>query len=105
MKMVVVTETHPVLNTAFSTDKVQISGGIKDKLVYSYELTLVFFSWVCVCLSVLVNSQLHFPSYFPENAESAELKQFFDLNYSHIYYVFFENFVTIEVSLKQKGKF
>uniref|UniRef100_A0A3Q3GC22 Ral GTPase activating protein catalytic subunit alpha 1 n=1 Tax=Labrus bergylta TaxID=56723 RepID=A0A3Q3GC22_9LABR len=40
-----------------------------------------------------------------ENAEPAELKQFFDLNYSHIYYVFFENFVTIEVSLKQKGKF
>lgn len=40
---------------------------------------------------------------FPENAESSELKQFFDLNYSHIYYVFFENFVTIEVSLKQKG--
>ncbi|XP_056867628.1 ral GTPase-activating protein subunit alpha-1 isoform X8 [Takifugu flavidus] len=38
-----------------------------------------------------------------ENAESSELKQFFDLNYSHIYYVFFENFVTIEVSLKQKG--
>uniref|UniRef100_A0A674NRH4 Ral GTPase activating protein catalytic subunit alpha 1 n=1 Tax=Takifugu rubripes TaxID=31033 RepID=A0A674NRH4_TAKRU len=38
-----------------------------------------------------------------ENAESSELKQFFDLNYSHIYYVFFENFVTIEVGLKQKG--
>ncbi|XP_076027606.1 ral GTPase-activating protein subunit alpha-1 [Genypterus blacodes] len=38
-----------------------------------------------------------------ENAESSELKQFFDLNYSHIYYVFFENFVTIEVSLRQKG--
>ncbi|XP_075879594.1 ral GTPase-activating protein subunit alpha-1 isoform X2 [Nelusetta ayraudi] len=38
-----------------------------------------------------------------ENAEPAELKQFFDLNYSHIYYVFFENFITIEVSLKQKG--
>ncbi|XP_071327333.1 ral GTPase-activating protein subunit alpha-1 isoform X6 [Trachinotus anak] len=38
-----------------------------------------------------------------ENAEPAELKQFFDLHYSHIYYVFFENFVTIEVSLKQKG--
>ncbi|XP_054470547.1 ral GTPase-activating protein subunit alpha-1 isoform X3 [Anoplopoma fimbria] len=38
-----------------------------------------------------------------ENAEQSELKQFFDLNYSHIYYVFFENFVTIEVSLKQKG--
>ncbi|XP_077396157.1 ral GTPase-activating protein subunit alpha-1 isoform X7 [Festucalex cinctus] len=38
-----------------------------------------------------------------ENAEPPELKQFFDQNYSHIYYVFFENFVTIEVSLKQKG--
>uniref|UniRef100_A0A8C2XV64 Ral GTPase activating protein catalytic subunit alpha 1 n=1 Tax=Cyclopterus lumpus TaxID=8103 RepID=A0A8C2XV64_CYCLU len=38
-----------------------------------------------------------------ENAEPSELKQFFDVNYSHIYYVFFENFVTIEVSLKQKG--
>ncbi|XP_061897651.1 ral GTPase-activating protein subunit alpha-1 isoform X8 [Entelurus aequoreus] len=38
-----------------------------------------------------------------ENAESSELKQFFDLNYSHIYYVFFENFITIEVNLKQKG--
>ncbi|XP_066550787.1 ral GTPase-activating protein subunit alpha-1 isoform X2 [Amia ocellicauda] len=38
-----------------------------------------------------------------ENADSIDLKNFFDQNYSHIYYVFFENFVTIEVSLKQKG--
>ncbi|KAG2457840.1 RGPA1 protein, partial [Polypterus senegalus] len=38
-----------------------------------------------------------------ENAESTELKHFFEHNYSHIYYVFFENFVSIEVSLKQKG--
>uniref|UniRef100_A0A5F8HBI2 Ral GTPase activating protein catalytic subunit alpha 1 n=1 Tax=Monodelphis domestica TaxID=13616 RepID=A0A5F8HBI2_MONDO len=38
-----------------------------------------------------------------ENAESIDLKQFFDQHFSHIYYVFFENFVTIEVSLKQKG--
>uniref|UniRef100_A0A4W5JA78 Ral GTPase activating protein catalytic subunit alpha 1 n=1 Tax=Hucho hucho TaxID=62062 RepID=A0A4W5JA78_9TELE len=38
-----------------------------------------------------------------ENAESGDLKNFFDQYYSHIYYVFFENFVTIEVSLKQKG--
>uniref|UniRef100_A0A8C0BN22 Ral GTPase activating protein catalytic subunit alpha 1 n=1 Tax=Buteo japonicus TaxID=224669 RepID=A0A8C0BN22_9AVES len=41
--------------------------------------------------------------YFSENAESIDLKQFFDLHFSHIYYVFFENFVTIEVGLKQKG--
>ncbi|XP_071971628.1 ral GTPase-activating protein subunit alpha-1 isoform X5 [Engystomops pustulosus] len=38
-----------------------------------------------------------------ENAESFDLKQFFDQNFSHIYYVFFENFVIIETSLKQKG--
>uniref|UniRef100_A0A8C7H3D6 Ral GTPase activating protein catalytic subunit alpha 1 n=1 Tax=Oncorhynchus kisutch TaxID=8019 RepID=A0A8C7H3D6_ONCKI len=37
-----------------------------------------------------------------ENAESGDLKHFFDQYYSHIYYVFFENFVIIEVSLKQK---
>ncbi|XP_063803931.1 ral GTPase-activating protein subunit alpha-1 isoform X2 [Pseudophryne corroboree] len=38
-----------------------------------------------------------------ENAESIDLKQFFEQNFSHIYYVFFENFVIIETSLKQKG--
>ncbi|XP_014883508.1 ral GTPase-activating protein subunit alpha-1 isoform X1 [Poecilia latipinna] len=38
-----------------------------------------------------------------ENSEAPDLKQFFDMYYSHIYYVFFENFVNIEVSLKQKG--
>ncbi|XP_009695676.1 PREDICTED: ral GTPase-activating protein subunit alpha-1, partial [Cariama cristata] len=38
-----------------------------------------------------------------KNAESIDLKQFFDLHFSNIYYVFFENFVTIEVGLKQKG--
>ncbi|XP_045065044.1 ral GTPase-activating protein subunit alpha-1-like [Coregonus clupeaformis] len=38
-----------------------------------------------------------------ENAESGDLKHFFDQYYSHIYYVFFENLVIIEVSLKQKG--
>lgn len=42
---------------------------------------------------------------FSDNAESIDLKQFFDLHFSHIYYVFFENFVTIEVSLKQKGEY
>ncbi|XP_056402897.1 ral GTPase-activating protein subunit alpha-1 isoform X1 [Hyla sarda] len=38
-----------------------------------------------------------------ENAESIDLKQFFEQNFSDIYYVFFENFVLIETSLKQKG--
>ncbi|KAJ1102912.1 hypothetical protein NDU88_000351 [Pleurodeles waltl] len=40
-----------------------------------------------------------------ENAETIDLKQFFEQNYSHIYYVFFENFVIIETSLKQKDFF
>uniref|UniRef100_A0A8C7MFP8 Ral GTPase activating protein catalytic subunit alpha 1 n=1 Tax=Oncorhynchus kisutch TaxID=8019 RepID=A0A8C7MFP8_ONCKI len=37
-----------------------------------------------------------------ENAESGDLKHFFDQYYSHIYYVFFENFVIIEVSHKSQ---
>ncbi|XP_069494538.1 ral GTPase-activating protein subunit alpha-1 isoform X6 [Ambystoma mexicanum] len=40
-----------------------------------------------------------------ENAEAIDLKLFFDQNYSHLYYVFFENFVIIESSLKQKDFF
>ncbi|CAG09858.1 unnamed protein product [Tetraodon nigroviridis] len=50
---------------------------------------------MCLLGPIFVNKE--------KNADSSELKQFFDFNYSHIYYVFFENFVTIEVSLKQKG--
>ena len=50
------------------------------------------------------NTTSFFFSSLVENAEPAELKHFFDQNYSHIYYVFFENFVSIEVNLKQKGK-
>lgn len=51
-----------------------------------------------------MNNNLKTFCYFTENAESIDLKQFFDQHFSHIYYVFFENFVTIEASLKQKGK-
>uniref|UniRef100_A0A8C6XMI1 Ral GTPase activating protein catalytic subunit alpha 2 n=1 Tax=Naja naja TaxID=35670 RepID=A0A8C6XMI1_NAJNA len=36
---------------------------------------------------------------------SAELKQFFEINYSQIYLIFYESFVTLETSLKQKGKY
>lgn len=50
------------------------------------------------------SDSLFFVLFFVENAEPAELKHLFEQNYSHIYYVFFENFVTIEVNLKQKGK-
>ncbi|XP_041418604.1 ral GTPase-activating protein subunit alpha-2 isoform X3 [Xenopus laevis] len=38
-----------------------------------------------------------------DNQESGELKQFFEASYSHIYFIFYENFITLESSLKLKG--
>ncbi|XP_035686818.1 ral GTPase-activating protein subunit alpha-1-like [Branchiostoma floridae] len=38
-----------------------------------------------------------------ENTEQDEVKQFFDLYYSHIYQVFYDNFILVETSLKQKA--
>ncbi|KFV70898.1 Ral GTPase-activating protein subunit alpha-2, partial [Dryobates pubescens] len=35
--------------------------------------------------------------------DGSELKQFFESNYSQIYFIFYENFITLENSLKQKG--
>ncbi|XP_061443897.1 ral GTPase-activating protein subunit alpha-2 isoform X2 [Rhineura floridana] len=35
--------------------------------------------------------------------DGSELKQFFEVNYSQIYFIFYENFLTLETSLKQKG--
>ncbi|KAF1449174.1 Ral GTPase-activating protein subunit alpha-2, partial [Pygoscelis papua] len=35
--------------------------------------------------------------------DGSDLKQFFENNYSQIYFIFYENFVTLENSLKQKG--
>ncbi|NXH59006.1 RGPA2 protein, partial [Rhabdornis inornatus] len=35
--------------------------------------------------------------------DGSDLKQLFDNNYSQIYFIFYENFITLENSLKQKG--
>ncbi|XP_029142262.1 ral GTPase-activating protein subunit alpha-2 [Protobothrops mucrosquamatus] len=35
--------------------------------------------------------------------DGSELKQFFEINYSQMYLIFYESFVTLETSLKQKG--
>ncbi|XP_065691764.2 ral GTPase-activating protein subunit alpha-2 isoform X2 [Patagioenas fasciata] len=35
--------------------------------------------------------------------DGSDLKQFFESNYSQIYFIFYENFITLENSLKQKG--
>lgn len=38
-----------------------------------------------------------------DNVDAGELKQFFETNYSQIYFIFYENFITLENSLKLKG--
>jgi hypothetical protein len=52
--------------------------------------------------------QLHYLWYiidfFPDNYDTAEAKTFFDSNYSHIYYIFNDNFATVEADLKQRGE-
>ncbi|XP_044298882.1 ral GTPase-activating protein subunit alpha-2 isoform X2 [Varanus komodoensis] len=35
--------------------------------------------------------------------DGSELKQFFENNYSQIYFIFYENFIILETNLKQKG--
>lgn len=37
-----------------------------------------------------------------DHVDVEEGKQFFDANYSHIYYIFYDNFITAETNLKQK---
>ncbi|XP_057199282.1 ral GTPase-activating protein subunit alpha-2 isoform X3 [Triplophysa rosa] len=38
-----------------------------------------------------------------DNTERSELKAFFETNCSQIYFIFYENFITLESNLKQKG--
>lgn len=45
-----------------------------------------------------------FKNTLTDAVDGSELKQFFEINYSQIYFIFYENFVTLETSLKQKGK-
>ncbi|KAF6089135.1 Ral GTPase activating protein catalytic subunit alpha 2 [Phyllostomus discolor] len=41
--------------------------------------------------------------FYEDNVDASELKQFFETNYSQIYFIFYENFITLENSLKLKG--
>uniref|UniRef100_A0A803VXH9 Ral GTPase activating protein catalytic subunit alpha 2 n=1 Tax=Ficedula albicollis TaxID=59894 RepID=A0A803VXH9_FICAL len=47
---------------------------------------------------------LSFFFFFFYIVDGSDLKQFFDSNYSQIYFIFYENFITLESSLKQKGE-
>ncbi|XP_072545578.1 ral GTPase-activating protein subunit alpha-2 isoform X2 [Salminus brasiliensis] len=38
-----------------------------------------------------------------DNSDKSELKTFFETNCSQIYFIFYENFITLESNLKQKG--
>lgn len=41
---------------------------------------------------------------FFSDIDKSELKAFFESNSSQIYFIFYENFITLESNLKQKGK-
>uniref|UniRef100_A0A3Q0SF71 Uncharacterized protein n=1 Tax=Amphilophus citrinellus TaxID=61819 RepID=A0A3Q0SF71_AMPCI len=41
----------------------------------------------------------------PDIIDKSELKTFFESNSSQIYFIFYENFITLESNLKQKGEF
>ena len=41
---------------------------------------------------------------FSDNYDTQEAKKFFQDNYSHIYYIFYDNFGSVEADLKQRGK-
>ena len=48
-------------------------------------------------------SRLRYLKAYIESCENqSELKQFFDLNYSQIYLIFYESFISVEANLKQK---
>ncbi|XP_048456865.1 ral GTPase-activating protein subunit alpha-2-like [Rhincodon typus] len=51
----------------------------------------------------LIDHQLRRATARNYTLERSELKQFFETNYSQIYFIFFENLFTLESSLKQKG--
>lgn len=42
--------------------------------------------------------------FLSDNSDITEAKQFFESNYSHIYYIFYDVFIITENNLKQRGK-
>ncbi len=44
----------------------------------------------------------HLKTFIDTTTDTAELKLFFDHNYSQLYFIFYESFVSVEASLKQK---
>lgn len=46
-----------------------------------------------------------FPFVSTDIIDKSELKVFFESNCSQIYFIFYENFITLESNLKQKGEY
>lgn len=52
-----------------------------------------------------LSSLTAFPIFSTDFIDKSELKAFFESNCSQIYFIFYENFITLESNLKQKGKY
>lgn len=66
------------------------------KYIIQHQMSVfIYFLWIN-----LWNSHL---SVFQDNYDTQEAKKFFQDNYSHIYYIFYDNFGSVEADLKQRG--
>jgi hypothetical protein len=52
------------------------------------------------CLVLLSN---YYFLLFSENVDAEEAKSIFESNFSHIYYILYDTFVTAEANLRQRG--
>ena len=57
-------------------------------------------------IMLLYSCRQPFPFFFfsTDIIDKSELKAFFESNCSQIYFIFYENFITLESNLKQKGE-
>lgn len=56
-------------------------------------LKVIFITIICIIIIVL----------FSENVDAEEAKSIFESNFSHIYYILYDTFVTAEANLRQRG--
>jgi len=57
-----------------------------------------------VCYFVILSNSLFLIIFSTDIIDRNELRLFFETNCSQIYFIFYENFITLESNLKQKGK-
>jgi len=47
---------------------------------------------------------MHYCFYIKENVDTDEAKGFFEGNFSHVYFILYDCFVSAEANLRQRGK-